>query len=138
LASGALGQHSCDFSDLLPELSQWNYGKGIDPENWIRVRCQLRFWPKFVPFDGYVVRDGFSLKSLRGFETKTNDRSSVEAVMKHIHLFDIHYHAKVNESQFRYLGRVLKDIYELKLRQDFPDTRFTVDFNDEDGLDLVA
>jgi hypothetical protein len=57
--------------------------------------------------------------------------------MNHLHISDIHYHVEANESQLRYLGRVLKDIHQVKLRQDFPDIRFTVDFNDEDGLDQV-
>jgi hypothetical protein len=137
-------QSRSDFSDLIPELSQWNNGRGIDPEIWIgsmgnyelAAGYSLIFWPKFVLFEGYVLRGGFSLKALRGFEKK-GERSGVEAVMNHLHISDIHYHVEANESQLRYLGRVLKDIHQVKLRQDFPDIRFTVDFNDEDGLDQV-
>ena len=30
----------------------------------------------------------------------------------------------------RFLGRILKEIYEVKLAHDFPDRRFIVEFND--------
>jgi hypothetical protein len=133
-----------DFAALIPELSAWNGGAGIDPESWIScvgnyelaTGYSLIFWPSFVSFDGYVLREGFSQESLRGFErATTGDRMAVEAVMNHVHIADIHCNVEPTEGQLRYLGRVLKDIHEVKLRRDFPGIRFAVSFNDEAGLD---
>ena len=133
-----------DFAKLIPELPSWNHGAGIDAESWIScvgnyelaTGYSLIFWPKFVRFDGYVLHEGFSEDSLRGFEDATDgNRIAVEAVMNHIHLADIHGNVEATEIQLRYLGRVLKEIYEVKLRRDFPTTRFIVSFNDDAGLD---
>ena len=136
-----------NFPTLIPELPAWNNGAGIDAEDWIScvgnfelaVGYSLVFWPSFVLFDGYVLREGFLESSLRGFENATGrDRRSVEAVMNHIHIADLHADGTTaTEAQLRYLGRVLKDIYEVKLKRDFPRLQFTVVFNDEDGLDLT-
>ena len=58
--------------------------------------------------------------------------------MNHIHSIDIHCNdSTANGAQLRYLGRVLKEIHEVKLRADFPDRRFVVEFNDEPGLDPI-
>jgi Carboxylesterase family len=74
------------------ELAAWNNGAGIDLESW--VGCEGRFalavgyaaifWPEFEEFDGYILRKGFSEKSLRGFEgQKGSSRRSTEWVMNH-------------------------------------------------------
>jgi hypothetical protein len=135
-----------DFAALIPELPSWNDGAGIDAESWIEcvgnyelaTGYSLIFWPKFVHFDGYVLRDGFSEEALQGFKRATDrDRVAVEAVMNHVHIADIHCNVEATEAQLRYLGRVLKEIHEVKLRRDFPDVRFTVSFNDEAGLNLI-
>lgn len=133
-----------DFSALIPELLDWNDGKGIDPEAWtgsagnyaLAAGYSLLFWPRFTLHDGYVLRHGFSLKTLREWEaTPSGDRKSTEQVMNHLHIDDIHYHSEANEAQLRYLGRTLAEIHEVKLGRDFPDRSFEVLFNDEAGLD---
>jgi hypothetical protein len=145
--------HSCgvtqqiDLAALIPETREWNEGRGITPDDWIScvgtyelaVGYSLIFWPKFVTFEDYVLRDGFLESSVRGFEKMTNgDRRSVEAVMNHVHMADLHANVQEpNVDQLRYLGRTLKRIYEAKLRSDFPDCRFTVSFNDERDLDPI-
>jgi hypothetical protein len=136
-----------DFNELIPELRLWNEGDGIDAEGWIgcvgnyplAIGYSLIFWPRFVRFEDYVLREGFSESALRGFEQQDgSSRSSVEWVMNHVHMADIHCNEEnVSEAQLRYLGRLLKEIHEVKLRADFPDLRLTVEFNDEPGLDPV-
>lgn len=137
-----------DFDALIPGLRDWNDGAGIDPRGWaecignypLAIGYSLIFWPRFVRFEKYVLREGFSESSLRGFEAHTGvHRTSVEWVMNHVHMTDIHLNAEEepNEAQLRYLGRILKEIHEVKLRSDFPDLRFEVEFNDEPGLDPV-
>lgn len=136
-----------EFDVIIPELREWNNGAGIAPDDWIScvgnyplaIGYSLIFWPKFVQFDRYVLRDGFSEESLRGFEEATGrNRQAVEAVMNHVHPIDIHCNEPdPTEAQLRYLGRVLKEIHETKLKTDFPDLNFVVYFNDEAGLDLA-
>jgi hypothetical protein len=135
-----------DFTALIAELPKWNNGGGIEPQAWIEcvgnyelaAGYSLLFWPRFVRFEDYVLREGFSVQSLRGFEEMTrNNRGAVEDVMNHIHIADIHCNVEPTEPQLRYLGRVLKNIHAVKLQHDFPDLRFEVSFNDEAGLDLV-
>ena len=84
-----------------------------------------------------MLREGFSEGAVRGFESRPgSSRESVEWVMNHVHMADIHFNAEhPSEAQLRYLGRVLREIHEVKLRADFPDLRFEVEFNDEPGLD---
>ncbi len=134
-----------DFAALIPELPEWNDGAGIEPQAWIEcvgnfelaTGYSLIFWPSFVRFEGYMLRDGFSVASLRGFEGVTKgNRTAVEAVMNHVYINDIHCNVAATEAQVRYLGRVLKNIWEVKLAHDFPDLRFEVNFNDEPGVML--
>lgn len=137
---------SDDPNQLIEELPRWNNGDGIDAEGWVQcmgsyelaVGYSLIFWPRFVRFENYVLREGFSEASLRSFEQQDGcPREAVEWVMNHIHIADIHCNAKATEAQLRYLGRILTEIHEVKLRADFPDLRFEVEFNDEPGLDPV-
>ncbi|MEM6900450.1 MAG: hypothetical protein AAF583_11825 [Pseudomonadota bacterium] len=134
------------FASLIPELEFWNHGKGVDPESWIgmmgrydlAIGYSLVFWPRFVEFEDYVLRKGFAVKSLRGFETQTNgDKTAVEAVMNHLHVAHLHINEDdPTEEQVRYLGRVLADIHKTKLESEFTDRNFKVVFNDESGLCL--
>ena len=136
-----------DFDTLLPELRMWNNGDGISAQGWIgcigtyplAIGYSLVFWPRFVRFEQYVLREGFSEAALRGFEGQAgSSRASVEWVMNHVHLADIHCNAESpTEAQLRYLGRVLTEIHAVKLSADFPDLRFEVEFNDEPGLDPI-
>lgn len=136
-----------DFSKLIAELPRWNNGEGIDPGSWIgcvgnyelAIGYSLIFWPRLVRFERYVLREDFSEGALRGFEQQAGStRESVEWVMNHVHIGDIHYDTEAKtEEQLRYLGRLLKEIHEVKLHTDFPDLRFVVEFNDAPGLDLI-
>lgn len=127
-----------DFNALIPTLCAWNGGKGVPPEVWIgaegnfplAVGYSLVFWPRFSVFEDYVLRDGFSVDSLRGFEKSTgHNRRAVEGVLNHLHIADLH-DTEVNEQQLLYLGRILRQIHQVKLCADFPDRRFEVVFND--------
>ena len=78
-----------NFDQLIPEMRDWNNGSGIDVRAWVGCEGSFRlavgysaiFWPEFVEFEGYVLRAGFSLESLRGFERQCDgDRRRIEAV----------------------------------------------------------
>lgn len=136
-----------DFNALIPELAAWNDGRGVSARDWIgmsgtyelAVGYSLVFWPRFIAFEGYVFReDAFNAENVRGFERATNgDRQAVEAVVNHIHIADIHCNLDVTEAQIHYLMKTLKQIWELKLKADFPDRRFIVHAVEEPGLDLI-
>lgn len=131
------------------ELAAWNNGSGIDLESW--VGCEGRFalavgyasifWPEFVEFDGYVLRKGFSEPTLRGFEAQEgSNRRGVEWIMNHIHLDGIqHFGCKdISKDKLLLLGNVLKEIYEAKLRWQFPDRQMVVEFHvPEDDEELA-
>lgn len=134
---------SPDFSSLIAELPRWNNGAGIAPEAWIgcmgnyelATGYSLVFWPRFVEFEGYVLRHDFEERALRSVEAcAAGNRQGVEALMNHLHINDLHYEQTATEAQLRYLGRILKATHEAKLALDFPSRRFAVSFNDEPGL----
>jgi hypothetical protein len=113
------------------ELAAWNNGSGIDLKSWVGCEGNFRlavgysaiFWPEFVEFEGYILRAGFSIESLRAFENRgENDRASVETVMNHLHIADIQYHGCPDASPDKLLrlGTALKEIYEAKLQWQFP------------------
>jgi hypothetical protein len=113
------------------ELAAWNNGRGIDLESWVgcsgnfglAVGYAAIFWPEFIECEGYILRAGFSLDSLRGFEQRTGlDRARVESVMNHLHIADIQYYGCPDGSPDKLLrlGTVLKEIYEARLRWQFP------------------
>lgn len=136
-----------NFAALIPELSDWNEGRGIAPDDWIScvgnyelaVGYSLIFWPNFTEFETYILRADFEESSLRGFEKMTKgNRVAVEAVMNHVHIADIHPNVTCSsDEQLRYLGRTPKNIYILKLHAEFPGRRFNVTFNDEPGLEAI-
>ena len=137
-----------DFDQLIPEMRDWNGGAGIDPEGWISgvgnnelaIGYSLIFWPRFVLIDDYVLRDcgPDTEASLRDWERSSlaGDRRRIEAVMNHWHIIDQHPNASATEAQLRYLGRVWKEIHEVKLKSEFPDRTFVVVFNDVPDLEL--
>jgi hypothetical protein len=114
------------------ELEGWNNGMGIELETWIG--CEGRFalavgyatifWPEFEVIDDYIVRQGSSAETLRAFSSQPGaSRLSVEVTVNHIHLVDLHYRGCPDASPDKLLalGKVLKEIYEAKLKWQFPD-----------------
>lgn len=132
------------------ELAAWNNGKGIDLESWIGCEGNFRlavgyasiFWPEFVEFEDYILRKDFSETSLRGFESQEGStKKSIEWVMNHLHIADIQYFGceDISKDKLILLGNVLKEIYEAKLKAQFPDKPCIVELykpeeDDEDYL----
>jgi hypothetical protein len=128
---------------MASELATWNDGRGIDLECWIgccggfdlAVGYTTLFWPNFVLFEDYILREGFSVESLRGFEKSCKDKKSgVEWVMNHLHIADVHTgdQANATEDKMVFLGKTLKEIYEAKLRWQFPERPCVVEFYEPD------
>jgi hypothetical protein len=136
-----------DFAQLIPELPRWNNGAGIGVDSWIGCRGNFElavgysvlFWPSFIEHNGCVFFSDFSEESYRGFMQQCNgDRRQVETVMNHCHIFDYFSHANghATAAQLLYLGRVLKEIWQVKLAADFPQRCFTVSFAEGPYEDL--
>jgi hypothetical protein len=121
------------------ELAAWNNGAGIGIESWIGCEGNFSlavgyasvFWPEFILFEGYALREGFSENSLRGFEKQKDiNRKSVEWHMNHLHIADIQHCgcADASVDKFLLLGEVLKEIYQAKLLWQLPDHPCCVEF----------
>jgi hypothetical protein len=134
-----------DFNALLPELSAWDDGKGIDVESWLirvgshehAVAYARLFWPAFTVHEGCVLFAGFSVEVFHGFMEQTGgNKQAVESVMNHRHILDLFQQAEreTTEEVIRHLGRVLKDMWSCKLRRDFPERTIVVAFQ-QDGVD---
>lgn len=139
------------FDDLIPELRDWNDGRGIDVESWIghvgdyrkAIAYSAIFWPQFVEIEGCVVMEGSTREVvLQWLEYCGGDRRAAEATMNHLHLLDLHGAGCPDATAPRlvYLGRTLKESYEYKLQRDFPAKRFCVEFDDApvDPADLTG
>ncbi|MFZ6799509.1 hypothetical protein [Undibacterium sp. Di24W] len=120
------------------ELVSWNDGAGVSLQTWaeslgtfsLAVGYTTIFWPEFVEFEGYLLFSEFSQEALRGFERQPGStRKSVEWVMNHFHIAHLHCGATdLTKDKIIYLGTVIKEIYEAKLKCQFPDRPCTVEF----------
>jgi len=131
------------------ELSAWNNGEGIDLDSWVGCEGNFRlavgyasiFWPTFVEFERYIFTEGFSINSVRGFESQNGSiPKSVEWIINHLHIADIqHYGCEdISKDKIVLLGNTLKEIYESKLKIQYPDKPCVVEFyQPEDSNDLI-
>ena len=142
-------QDAVKYPDLIPELNAWNNGAGIDIESWIAcvgnyehlIAYGHLFWPEFLEYDDCVFfAHKFSEKNYRAFMEQTKgDTTAVEAVMNHTHILDICCNAqpRANRDMVLFVGRLLKDVWQVKLDRDFPKRRIIVSFPEEFQEDLV-
>ena len=151
LSSYSLGRFHVmiDYEKLIPELREWNNGLGIGVEPWISCSGSFQlavgytalYWPRFVEFEGYVLREGFSADSFRGFRDQcTGSRRDLEAVMNHLHIAAVHC-CDLNSftaEHALYLGRALRVIYQAKLAWQFPSRKFEVVFDESTKSDLMG
>ena len=132
-----------DFNSLVPELSGWNGGEGIDIDNWIgcvgnyehAIGYSRLFWPEFIAHDGCVfLKSHMTLENYAGFTKQSGgDKSSVESVINHEHIEDMFgiLELEPRHEQMIYLGRAMREMWSCKLRRDFPHKRFEVNFDDQ-------
>jgi hypothetical protein len=136
-------------ASMKAELAAWNNGQGIDLESWVGCEGNFRlvvgyasiFWPKFIEFEDYIFVDGFLIDAVRGFEAQNGiTPKSVEWHMNHLHIADIQYYGcpDVSKDKLIILGNTLKEIYEAKLKLNFPNKPCIVEFYEpEDPEDLM-
>ena len=128
-----------NWDALIPDMKDWNNGAGIDPEGWVACEGNFRlasaytlvFWPQFTEVDGMIFRGQPDYETVANWmKSCGGTRQSVEATLNHIHILDLHYRGCPDASleTIIHLGNVLKDIYATKLRAQFPDREFVVEF----------
>src|SRR5437763_699074 len=127
-----------DYHALVPEIREWEeHNKcSFDPGQWIAgvgrfdhaVGYAWAFWPDFVLHDDCVLRkDSFTDETYRGFIEQTKgDKSAVEAVINHLHIIDMFPNAEATKVQVQWLGERLRDMWDAKLKRDFPDRKVAV------------
>jgi hypothetical protein len=130
---------------MIQELNSWNNGSGVDLETWVNamgnhslaIGYTSIFWPEFVVFEGFILNKNFNVKSFRSFDSSQN-RLSTEWVMNHIHLAHIHSGNDMTKDKLVYLGNTLKEIYEVKLSWQFPESPCTVEFYIPEDIDDLS
>jgi hypothetical protein len=138
-----------NFNKLIPELKEWDEGKGIDPKSWIccvgnfqmTIGYSTVFWPKFIEVDGFVVADDVDRDRVRMcLEEWKGDRERAQRTANYLSIENLH-HAECEDAspeRFAYLGSVLRETYEQKLKRDYPDRTFVVEYiepDDQEDLD---
>jgi len=135
-------------TDLIPEIADWNDGRGISVESWVSCVGNFElaigflrlFWPTFEERDGCLLRAGYSEQCYQEFLKHTNgDRTAIEAVLNHVHITDLFCDPKLNptEDQVVHIGRLLKKMWTAKLAHEFPSLNVSVDFRETEIECLV-
>jgi hypothetical protein len=130
-----------ELEKLVPELSKWNDGRGIDIVSWINgigsfehgIAYGRLFWQDFVEYDDCVLFADFDESSYLGFMQQTaGNKVAVEKVMNHYHISDIFPNQEPTTDQIIYFGRLLKEIWQAKLKCDFPSRNVIVEFYEKE------
>ena len=128
------------------ELTEWNSGQGVELDTWVgcvgrfslAVGYASVFWPEIVEFNGFILLKGFSAPAILEL-TEREDYSprSVEWVNNHLHIADIQYVGceDISRDKVVALGNTLREMWEAKLRWQFPDKPCTVKFYQPDDID---
>jgi hypothetical protein len=137
-----------DADKLIPELRQWNDGRGISLDAW--TSCIARydhavgyatiFWPDFVLYDGCVLLCEPDPASYRDWMAHCGgNKTAVEQVMNHRHIADIFINSEIAPTKelVVHIGRLLKDMWQCRLRRDFPDRLIKVEFYEDGSDDLL-
>lgn len=130
--------------NLFPEINKL--------EDWIVDEGNMKlaigystiFWPEFLVHDDCVfLKSHFSLSNFNNWKETSyiENYSQIEYVINHTHILDLFTSDKQDDitlDQIKYLGHILKEVYETKLKVQFPDRKFVVQFNgDEDCESLI-
>jgi hypothetical protein len=140
-------ENNMDFARLIPELKDWNNGKGIDIDSWIQcvanhkvlVGCSRILWPNFVEHDGCIfLGDSLDEASYHNFLKQAGgDKTKVEATMNHQHVLHLFATELPTRDLVLYVGNLISEICRVKLSHDFPGRRIKVFFPQEDDLELI-
>ena len=137
---------------LIPEIKKWQEinGNQFDAEDWIAIEGNIKlaigysfiFWPDLIEYENCVfLKSHFSIETYNQWKKVDYVEyfSQIEYVLNHIHILDLFAEEEgkqreVSKDQIIYLGNVLREIYETKLRAQFKDKAFVVTFNGNDQI----
>ncbi len=141
-----------NYNSLITDLDEWESHNGfkIGPNGWLAgmgsfnlaVAFSSLFHPEFIIHDDCIFIAPFtqqSEKNYRSFqEMSEHDKCKTEVTMNHMHIIDLFPGSDdtPTREQILYLGRTLKDMWQLKLDRDFPDRNFVVSFPEDHTDDL--
>ena len=129
-------------------MKDWNNGKGIDIDSWIQcmanhkilVGCARILWPEFIEREGCIFLGGSLANQDENYDgwvkRAREDRKAAEATANHMHILHLFATERPTRDLVLYVGRLLKEIWKVKLDRDFPDRRITVFFPEQDDLEL--
>ena len=131
------------------ELAAWNGGAGISLDDWVScagnfglaVGYLTVFWPKFILFEDYILGEGVTEEQVRSFKAREGATpKSIESVLNHVHLDSIQYGGcpDISRDKLVLLGNALKEIYQAKLKWQFPDRPCVVEFYQPEDPDDFA
>ena len=140
---------------LIPDLKEWREINGNDfsVDNWTSIEGNIQlsigylslFWTDFVEFDGCVfAKRRFSIDNFNSWvDAKSVENfAQIERVINHIHLIELFWNeAKRKEitfDQIKHVGEKMREIYSVKLKADFPDKHFIVEFNGNKKLENLS
>jgi len=137
-----------DADKLIPELRQWNDGTGISLEAWRSyvarydhaIAYATLFWPDFVLYEDCVFLNEPTPAAYQDWVTHCGgDKQAVERVMNHRHIADMFINSEVAPTKeiLVHIGRLLKDMWQCKLRRDFPDRQIKVELYEGDSDDVA-
>ncbi|WP_171231094.1 hypothetical protein [Ruegeria sp. HKCCA6707] len=121
------------------ELGAWNDGAGVSLESWVGYEGNYKLavgyaallWPRFEAVGQYILVEWVHKQSITEFENQPNSTpKSVECVLNHLHLADFHNHDRddISHDKLLFLGNIVKEMWDAKLRAQFPDRPCTVQF----------
>ena len=137
-----------DIRELIPELSAWNNGAGIDVQSWISaigrydhaIGYATVFWPRFSTYDDCIFRHDIGAGLYQQWmDAMKGDKSAVEAAVNHQHIVDLFPNSAFSPSKdiVLYVGALLSDMWTCKLNREYPERRFEVRRPDGDAVELV-
>jgi hypothetical protein len=95
-------------------------------------------WIDFVLHDDCILREGFNEQYYQQWMVACEgNRTSVEAVMNHMHILDFFPESKIEPTldQVLVVGRLLREMWAAKLAMDFPGRPIVVSFPDAEQFD---
>jgi hypothetical protein len=128
-----------DFKALIPQLKEWDNGKGIDIDSWLTfigryeeaIAYVRLFWPEFIKHDGCIFRAStFDEDNYQEWLVSTKrNRVATQSVMNHVHIIDLFPNSSPpNILQLDHLGKTLQEIWKCKLTQEFPGLNIEVKY----------
>ncbi len=125
------------FNIFVPELTEWNDKKRISLNDWItsigRYDHFLAYvelvWPSLIVLDGCIfIESLFDRERYKSLTKTCKNQTEVQKFMNYIDLSQIFTQADENVSDelLLYLGHSLQKAWEAKMKQEFPNRKFTV------------